>query len=69
MFARTGGVLATDFHLMDRPRPMAAAGLPFAFRYAPGGRTETGVPGARTPFTPVSLEIPAPCRWCQVVNM
>ncbi|SNR25799.1 M23 family metallopeptidase [Actinomadura mexicana] len=39
------------FHLMDRPRPMAAAGLPFAFPYESGGETRTGVPGGRRPFT------------------
>ncbi|WP_433463619.1 peptidoglycan DD-metalloendopeptidase family protein [Spirillospora sp. CA-128828] len=39
------------FHLMDRPRPLAAAGLPFAFPYESDGRTRTGVPGSRAPFT------------------
>ncbi|TDD83605.1 M23 family metallopeptidase [Actinomadura darangshiensis] len=39
------------FHLMDRPRPLAAAGLPFAFPYEAGGTVHTGVPGARRPFT------------------
>ncbi|MFB4306655.1 M23 family metallopeptidase [Actinomadura sp. GTD37] len=48
------------FHLMDRPRPMTAAGLPFAFPYEAGGRTETGVPGARTPFTPAAPDTPPP---------
>ncbi|MFG2249682.1 M23 family metallopeptidase [Spirillospora sp. NPDC048823] len=38
------------FHLMDRPRPVAAAGLPFTFRYESGGETRTGVPGGRRPF-------------------
>ncbi|MGP4026486.1 M23 family metallopeptidase [Actinomadura sp. 3N407] len=38
------------FHLMDRPRPLAAAGLPFAFPYEGGGETRTGVPGGRRPF-------------------
>lgn len=41
------------FHLMDRPGPMAAAGLPFAFRYESDGQARTGVPGARKPFVPV----------------
>lgn len=50
------------FHLMDRPRPMAAAGLPFAFPYETGGRTETGAPGTRTPFTPASPETLTPGR-------
>ncbi|MGI5420233.1 M23 family metallopeptidase [Actinomadura luteofluorescens] len=39
------------FHLMDRPRPLAAAGLPFAFPYESGGEAWTGVPGGRRPFT------------------
>jgi hypothetical protein len=50
------------FHLMDRPRPLAAAGIPFAFPYEAGGRTETAVPGARTPFTSPSPETPVPGR-------
>ncbi|MFI0366398.1 M23 family metallopeptidase [Actinomadura sp. 1N219] len=49
------------FHLMDRPRPLAAAGLPFAFRYEndgyeSDGETRTGVPGGREPFIPVTDE-------------
>ncbi|WP_396450217.1 M23 family metallopeptidase [Actinomadura sp.] len=48
------------FHLMDRPRPLAAAGVPFAFPYESGGRTETGVPGARAPFTVPAPEALAP---------
>ncbi|MEV4001372.1 M23 family metallopeptidase [Actinomadura sp. NPDC049753] len=39
------------FHLMDRPRPLAAAGLPFAFPYESGGENRSGVPGGRRPFT------------------
>lgn len=39
------------FHLMDRPGPLAATGLPFAFPYESGGETRTGVPGGRRPFT------------------
>ncbi|NDU73888.1 peptidoglycan DD-metalloendopeptidase family protein [Actinomadura sp. DSM 109109] len=39
------------FHLMDRPRPLAAAGLPFAFPFETGGEARTGVPGGRRPFT------------------
>ena len=42
------------FHLMDRPRPLAAEGLPFAFAYESGGETLTGVPGGRRPFVPVA---------------
>ncbi|MEV4670632.1 MULTISPECIES: M23 family metallopeptidase [Actinomadura] len=50
------------FHLMDRPRPLAAAGIPFAFRYeSGGGRTVTGVPGGRAPFT-VPARDPEPAR-------
>ncbi|TDB97441.1 M23 family metallopeptidase [Actinomadura sp. 7K534] len=44
------------FHLMDRRRPVAAAGLPFAFRYESGGEVRTGVPGGRRPFVPVTEE-------------
>ncbi|MFI0406216.1 M23 family metallopeptidase [Actinomadura sp. 3N508] len=44
------------FHLMDRPRPLAAAGLPFAFRYESDGETHTGVPGGRRPFVPATGE-------------
>ncbi|TDD33246.1 M23 family metallopeptidase [Actinomadura sp. KC06] len=44
------------FHLMDRPRPLAAAGLPFAFRYESDGELQTGVPGGRAPFIPVTDE-------------
>ncbi|GAA1865726.1 M23 family metallopeptidase [Actinomadura bangladeshensis] len=44
------------FHLMDRPRPLAAAGIPFAFRYETGGRPELGAPSARTPFTAPASE-------------
>lgn len=47
------------FHLMDRPRPMAAAGLPFAFRFESGGETRTGVPGGRRPFVPATDDEPA----------
>lgn len=39
------------FHLMDRPRPLTAAGLPFAFSYESGGENRSGVPGGRRPFT------------------
>ncbi|SFP19698.1 Peptidase family M23 [Actinomadura madurae] len=39
------------FHLMDRPRPLTAAGIPFAFPYDSDGSTRTGAPGARRPFT------------------
>ncbi|TDE32562.1 M23 family metallopeptidase [Actinomadura sp. 6K520] len=44
------------FHLMDRPRPGAAAGVPFAFRFESGGEVRTGVPGGRRPFVPVTEE-------------
>ena len=44
------------FHLMDRPRPMSAAGVPFAFPYEAGGRTQTGAPGTQTPFTAAAPE-------------
>jgi hypothetical protein len=37
------------FHLMDRPRPLAAAGLPFALPYESGGEALTGVPGGLRP--------------------
>jgi hypothetical protein len=47
---------------MDRPRPLAAAGIPFAFRYeSGGGRTVTGVPGGRAPFIVPARE-PEPAR-------
>jgi hypothetical protein len=39
------------FHLMDRPRPLTAAGIPFAFTYDADGTTRTGAPGSRRPFT------------------
>src|SRR5690606_30900013 len=41
------------FHLMDRPRPGTAAGVPFAFRYESDGEVRTGVPAGRRPFVPV----------------
>jgi hypothetical protein len=44
------------FHLMDRPGPLAAAGIPFAFPFEHGGRIETGVPGASAPFTVTAAE-------------
>ncbi|TDB86161.1 M23 family metallopeptidase [Actinomadura sp. KC216] len=44
------------FHLMDRPRPMAAAGVPFAFRYESDGEVCTGVPGGRRPFVATTDE-------------
>ncbi|MEU5987523.1 M23 family metallopeptidase [Spirillospora sp. NPDC047418] len=50
------------FHLMDRPGPLAAAGIPFAFRYETGGRAETGVPSARAPFTATGAESLSPGR-------
>ncbi|NKZ02928.1 M23 family metallopeptidase [Actinomadura latina] len=50
------------FHLMDRPRPLAAAGIPFAFPYASAGQTRMGVPGTRTAFTCENPETPVPGR-------
>ncbi|WP_141582290.1 M23 family metallopeptidase [Actinomadura sp. WMMA1423] len=47
------------FHLMDRPRPLAAAGLPFALPYESGGEARTGVPGGLRPCT---LAVPARAR-------
>nr|BFE35476.1 hypothetical protein GCM10010200_077270 [Actinomadura rugatobispora] len=38
------------FHVMDSPRHMVAAGLPFAFPYESDGESRTGVPGGRRPF-------------------
>lgn len=46
------------FHLMDRPRPLAAAGLPFAFPYEIGGTVHTGVPASRRPFNLVPAQAP-----------
>ncbi|HEU5032933.1 MAG TPA: M23 family metallopeptidase [Spirillospora sp.] len=48
------------FHLMDRPRPLAAAGIPFAFPYTSAGTIRTGVPGARRPFTAARDHVPGP---------
>jgi murein DD-endopeptidase MepM/ murein hydrolase activator NlpD len=45
------------FHLMDGPRPLIAAGVPFAFPYESDGETRTGVPGGQRPFT-VDATIP-----------
>ncbi|NEA29371.1 M23 family metallopeptidase [Actinomadura bangladeshensis] len=44
------------FHLMDRPGPLVAAGIPFAFPYETGDRPELGAPSARTPFTATGSE-------------
>jgi hypothetical protein len=38
------------FHLMDGPRHMIAAGVPFAFPYESDGEIITGVPGGQRPF-------------------
>jgi hypothetical protein len=46
------------FHLMDGPRPLIAAGVPFAFPYESDGETRTGVPGGRRPFV-ASADVPA----------
>ncbi|MFI0349452.1 M23 family metallopeptidase [Actinomadura sp. 9N407] len=51
------------FHLMDGPRPLIAAGVPFAFPYRDDdaeadGEARTGVPGGRRPFV-VDAGVPA----------
>ena len=38
------------FHLMDGPRHIIAAGVPFAFPYESDGESRTGVPGGQRPF-------------------
>ncbi|XVQ13994.1 M23 family metallopeptidase [Spirillospora sp. CA-255316] len=38
------------FHVMDSPRHMIAAGVPFAFPYESDGEIRTGVPGGQRPF-------------------
>ncbi|MFI0446279.1 M23 family metallopeptidase [Actinomadura sp. 6N118] len=50
------------FQLMDRPRPMIANGVPFAFeRYEVDGEEQRGVPGGHRPFTvPTTDHAPAP---------
>ncbi|XRQ10120.1 M23 family metallopeptidase [Actinomadura welshii] len=47
------------FHLMDRPRPLAAAGVPFAFRHESGDGTGAVVPGGRRPFVLSAAPEPA----------
>ncbi|MFB4316063.1 M23 family metallopeptidase [Actinomadura sp. 21ATH] len=46
------------FHLMDGPRPLVAAGIPFAFPYETDGELRTGVPGGRRAFV-ARTDVPA----------